>query len=318
MRSRVVIFGLILLMILVGCSGNDEPASQSLERDNSGFVDTNSTNPGAPLPAVPQADIGSQSANQPGTTPSNQNQQRLVIQNATLDLIVEDVRQKVDAIRVLATQENGWVVSANTTNRIGYDDVEYATGTIVIRVSADRFDATLAAITDSGIIETVSETITGEDVTERYVNLNSRLTSKRTSYDQLAILMESATDVQDVLDVQAELERFQTEIEVLEGQIRFLEESAAYSLITVEMSEEIPERPDEEEDEEWKPVEVAKDAFNVLIVTLQLLVNLMIVAIILILPLLLIVGLPSWYIYRRLYPYFQAKLSPTKQPTEDD
>lgn len=307
MRTKLGFILLVILMVIAACGGNDE-AQSGLSEDRSNNVVESDAGGNAPAPSVPNANGVDAPVNQPSTIV---NQERLIIQNATLNLMVEDVAAKITDIRDIAAQHDGWVVSSNSSTRIAYDDVTYGYGSISIRVPADQFDNVLATIKVIGVIQVKSENITGEDVTERYVDLNSRLSSKQTSYNQLSELMDSATNVEEVLAVQSELERFQTEIEVLEGQIRYLEESAAYSLITIEMSEEIPQQPDDDEEEEsWKPVQTAEDAFDALVALLQWLVDVLIVVAVFVLPLAVIVGLPSWGIYKVVRPYL-----PSDKPT---
>ena len=80
------------------------------------------------------------------------------------------------------------------------------------------------------------ESSNSQDVTDEYVDSNSRLRSLRATEEALLALLERATDVEDALEVQRELSRLQAEIESLQGRIKFLQETAAFSLINVEMS----------------------------------------------------------------------------------
>lgn len=307
MRTKWIVFGIIMLVLvlvfgsILTLGGNDDASEMTADMGNVQPISLD-------LPPMAPDDVNGNTipVNQPAANPSNQ--ERLIIQNATLYFTVENVTAKIADIRDIAAQHQGWVVGSNTSTRIAYEDVTYGSGSIAIRVPSDQFEAVLATIKVVGVIQVNSENITGEDVTERYVDLNSRLRSKQTSYNQLAILMESATDVTDVLAVQTELERFQTDIEVLEGQIRFLEESAAYSLITVDLSEEVPQRPvDEGEDtDSWKPLQTAEDAFGALLDMLQALGDVLIVFVIFALPLAIVIGVPAWVMYRVVRPRLQS------------
>jgi hypothetical protein len=61
------------------------------------------------------------------------------------------------------------------------------------------------------------------DVTAEYVDLESRLNNLKAVETQLLEIMETADTVEDTLAVYTELSDTRTEIEVLEGQIRYLD-----------------------------------------------------------------------------------------------
>ena len=63
--------------------------------------------------------------------------------------------------------------------------------------------------------------------------MQSRLIAKEAAADQLTKIMQDATKTQDVLAVYAQLEQIDSDIEVLKGQIKYTEQSAALSSISV-------------------------------------------------------------------------------------
>ena len=80
-----------------------------------------------------------------------------------------------------------------------------------------------------------SRAVTSEDVTDEYVDSQSRLSSMRATELRLLSFLEQAEDVEDALAVQNELSDLQQEIERVQGRINFLEQTAAYSLIEVSL-----------------------------------------------------------------------------------
>ena len=71
---------------------------------------------------------------------------------------------------------------------------------------------------------------TGQDVTDQYVDMQSRLTAKEAAADQLTKIMQNATKTEDVLAVYTQLQQIDSDIEVLKGQIKYTEQSAALSV----------------------------------------------------------------------------------------
>ena len=223
-------------------------------------------------------------------------QERVVIKNANLLLVVEDPDAKLLEINTLADEFGGWVVSANTQRGDGEDDARVTSASITIRVLADRLDEALARI-KNGAQSVESETVTGQDVTQEYIDLSSRLTNLQAAEVQLQEIMESASETEDVLSIYNELVRIRGEIEATRGQIRYYEESAAYSSIQVTLLPSQLARPVEIAG--WRPLDTARDAFQILVNVLRFAVDLAIVVVVLVVPLLIVFGLPSWFIYRR-------------------
>ena len=151
-------------------------------------------------------------------------QQRVIIRTVDLELVVENVARSVDEIAAVARQFGGWVVSSERTSK--HDAI------VSVRVPAQALDDAVLGIREVGI-EVVSELSSSQDVTDDYVDTKSRLTSLRATEQALLSLFERAVEVDDALEVQHELATVQADIEALLGRIRYMEETAAFSLINV-------------------------------------------------------------------------------------
>ena len=151
-------------------------------------------------------------------------QQRIIIRTVDMQLTVPDVAAAVDNVAALAGRSGGWVVSSDRSARHG--------GYISIRVPAGSLDAAIQQLR-SLALKVESEISTSQDVTDEYVDIQSRLKGLRATEDRLLEIMLQADDVEDALSVQLELSNLQTRIEQIEGRIKYLEQTSAYSLINV-------------------------------------------------------------------------------------
>jgi hypothetical protein len=148
--------------------------------------------------------------------------------------------------------------------------VEVPRGSITIRVPSDRLDEAMdkikAMVADpkTGVL---NESVSGQDVTAEYTDSKSRLKNLLAAEEQLVELLDSATDLQYTLEIFRELTSIRSQIEVLQGQIKYYEEAAALSAITVDVVGEASLQPIEIGG--WKPKGIAKDAIETLIKTLQ-------------------------------------------------
>jgi len=244
---------------------------------------------------APVADAYNEGMTQPNEMPYGQSgtensttaiQERLVIMNAELSIVVSDPDIKVDAIARMANQMGGFVVSMNIYQTYAPRGEVVLEGRISIRVPATSMDNAINQIKGDAI-EVRNETRSGQDVTQQYVDLESRLRSMESARDQLEQIMLNATETEDVLSVFNQLEYYREQIEVVKGQMQYFEEASAYSLITVTVIAEETIQPLEIGG--WKPEGVARDAVQALIQFLQSLVDFLIWLVILVLPILLII-----------------------------
>jgi hypothetical protein len=102
---------------------------------------------------------------------------------------------------------------------------------IDLRVPVARFHDALDRLSVLGTV--TSRRITADDITEEMFDLELRLKTAREMRDRLAVILERAESVTDALAVEKELGRVLTEIERLEGRIRFLREQVSFSSISV-------------------------------------------------------------------------------------
>ena len=151
-------------------------------------------------------------------------QQRIIIRTVDMQLTVSDVAAAVDQVAALAGRSGGWVVSSDRSARHG--------GYISIRVPAGSLDSAIVRLRELAL-EVESEISTSQDVTDEYVDIQSRLKGLRATEDRLLEIMQQADKVEDALNVQLELSNLQTRIEQIEGRIKYLEQTSAYSLINI-------------------------------------------------------------------------------------
>ena len=204
------------LFVLTGCN----PASQqaALEPNLRPVADTNTTTDGdmaAASIATPQ-DITSQTA-----------EQRVVLKDASLQIVVENVTATLDNISKMAETMGGWVINSNTTKTSYNSAQDSIIGTIAIRVPAVQFNTAIAQI-KSQSTSVDAETITGKDVTQEYTDLNSQVTNLQAAEKQLQTILDSAQTTDDVLKIYNELVRVRGEIETTQGRINYYKEASAF------------------------------------------------------------------------------------------
>ncbi len=214
-------------------------------------------------------------------------QQRLIIRTADMSIVVSDTEQAMENIAQMTEDNEGWVVSSNVFQ---YDETA-KTGNMTVRIPAAGFQSFIDAV---GLmsVEVTRISTSGQDVTEEFVDLSARLDNLEATADRVRAFLDETKNVEEALAVNQELSRLEGEIEVLKGRIKYLEQSSAFSTVSIDLTPDILSQPLEVGG--WQPQGVAKTALESLISALQTLVNIAIWLLIFLLPVLIIIALPIW------------------------
>jgi hypothetical protein len=225
--------------------------------------------------------------------------ERIVIRNATISAVVADPSASAQEISAMAEGMGGFVVSSYVyQTSLGDVSATIVTrASVTVRVPVERLDEALERIR-SQAIEVRSENITGEDVTQQYTDLRSRLRNLEAAESRLLEIMDSAEETEDVLQVFQDLRQVQEQIEVLTGQIRYYDESARLSAISVELIPDAAAQPIQIGG--WRPQGTVKQAIESLIRSLQFLADAGIWLVICVLPIALLFALPASLVARAI------------------
>jgi hypothetical protein len=265
-RSRIAAgaaAGLLALAALTACSSDDSGATSdsggaSVEIGEGGG--TSSDGAAAPRADSSQKVAGGVVAVDPAVA------QQKVVRRADLSIQVEDVEAAAAAVRDIATTAGGVVTSENISTDPGLPEPmplgqegdsgsgdtggadaapRTSTGTITVSVPADRLDATLDRLAEVGTV--LSRAVSTDDVTAQYADTDSRVKSARASVDRVRALMSRATKIGDVVALEAQLSRRQSDLEALESTLKVLDSQVALSPVSVRLS--TPDAPVTEPDD---------------------------------------------------------------------
>lgn len=250
----------------------------------------------------PAADavVAYSSANAVGLA-QNQAVDRLVIRNASLTLTVKDPLASAAALNTLAAELGGFVVSANVYQAsVDAAGNKIMQATVSLRVPADKLDLALTRL-KAEAVSVDNESLSGEDVTAQYTDLESQLRNLEAAEKQLQTIMEGAKRTEDVLTVYNQLVQVRGQIEQVKGQMKYFSEAAAMSLISVNLVPDALSQPIEVGG--WKAEGVAKEAVEALVRAFQGLATAAIWLVVYALPLVLVflvpLGLIGLAIWRR-------------------
>ena len=209
------------------------PATPPAEGEVTDEPDAAPTGPAAPAPSEPTAEAAPAA---PALTrkrsgserPAQPPHRELRDVEARVSVEVPRVDKAVTALRAVASAEEGTIVSESFE-----DDEHHAHATITLRVPARRVERTLTRVEALGRVQLRHVQI--RELGKEYFDAELRLRMLRAAVQRYEEILERAATVEAVLAVEKELERTRTEIERIQGQLRWLRDRAARATVTVSL-----------------------------------------------------------------------------------
>ena len=294
MLKRNLIAMLVITLLLSACATlSPQSAAPGINRPSQPEKQLE-----APAAPAPQGEGFSQSSQSDlPALPQDQAavEQRIVLMNADLSIVVVDPANAMNAITNMANEMGGFVVSSRlykvTTDR----GILVPESTITVRVPAEKLTAAMdqiKSLVKDSQNDILSENVTGQDVTKEYTDLKSQLTNLQQAEQQLQKIMDSAQKTEDVLAVYNQLVQVRQQIDVLQGQIQYYDQAARLSAISVTIQAQESVAPLTIGG--WQPVGTARNAVQALVNSLKFLANAAIWIILYIIPMLIAIALPIW------------------------
>lgn len=165
---------------------------------------------------------------------NNAQSQRLIIKDGNMTLVVMETDAVLEDAIDLAVDLGGYVIS----QRIWDDTAGFRFATVQLGVPVDRFEEAMRILRTFGAV--IDESASGQDVTDEYVDLNSRLGNLLATQERLRSFLESAENVEEILAVNDELKKIEEELEIVQGRMTYLADRAAVSTINLTINPLIP------------------------------------------------------------------------------
>jgi len=228
MRSWTAIAAVLLALSLTACSKGGE-GDQAVGDQAVGGVAVKGRAESAAKPesgAVPAGDAVAGEAVSGEVVPQDAFD-RKIVKTADLSITSEDVRGGAARAQQVASRFGGTIVNSQTYRA---DNAVYAD--LVVSVPSEEFENALDELRGLGE-QVTTDTVSGQDVTEEYVDLQSRGRNLLAAEQTLLDLYGRATDVQDALSIQRELTLVRGQIEQVQGRIQYLKQSSDTSQISL-------------------------------------------------------------------------------------
>jgi hypothetical protein len=255
---------LVLLALAVpACANSGEETlsdSDEVARDRADGVSRSQPEAGAGAPDPASTTQGGTAQGVSGAVVPPEDFDRKIIKSAEIGLTSKDVRGEAAAAQQVVAGVGGTTVSSQTY-RSG--DTLYAD--LILSVPSEHFERALDEIRGLGD-EVTTDTVSGQDVTGEYVDLQSRERNLLAAEQSLLDLYNRAADVQEALSIQSELTEVRGEIEQVQGRMQFLKQSSDMSRISVNIQ---PVSNPPQPPPAWDPAREVARAWNASLAVLQ-------------------------------------------------
>jgi hypothetical protein len=235
--KKMFFISILFIFLLAGCSGgmSKDESKMSADGDSkSASMENVSDDEISFSEGQEDSSVGEASANDEKAKTNSDGAaiNRMVIFNAEMDLRVDNYEKARNALEQKANSYNGYIVQSSSAR---YDD-EQQSGTMTFRIPQENFHAFLNDA-EGLAVKVNNRQVSGQDVTEEYVDIESRLRSKRAVEARLLEFMKQAQKTEDLLKISSDLSNVQEEIEQIAGRKKFLENQTAFSTVTINLEE---------------------------------------------------------------------------------
>jgi hypothetical protein len=230
--AACTILPLCFLLAACSASNSQKAASTSNQAQVADRQEAAVSGDAAPASAQPEQNaVANPSTPASGITASPVVAARKMIYKADVKVEIENYAKARSAITSLVTRYQGYILSSSD-----YESENEKGGSMVVRIPQAGFSSFLDEL-DKLATKIPDRSIQGQDVTEEYVDLSSRLKARQAVEARLLQFMAEAKKTEDLLKISADLAKVQEEIEQIKGRMRYLDENVSYSTISIMLVE---------------------------------------------------------------------------------
>lgn len=169
------------------------------------------------------------------------NSERKLIKNGSISIEVKDIKTEKTKIDSLTKKYQGYF-DKETIYRFNSSTVL----TLKIRIPSQNFEKYIVGI-EKGGNEITNKEISTIDVTEEFIDLETRLLNKRKFMTKYQELLKSAKSIKEMLEIQEKIRSLEEEIESATGRLKYISNQISYSTLELRLKQEnefkyIPEK----------------------------------------------------------------------------
>ncbi len=158
--------------------------------------------------------------------------ERKLTKNGSIQFQTSDLNKTKQFIIHAVNTLNGYIANDNLS-----ESDKRVANTITARIPAEKTDSLIRLI-ESNASKIDFKNIDVEDVTEQFIDLETRIKTKKEVETRYRELLAKANTVEEILKIEEQIGNIRTEIESAEGRLRYLSNQVRYSTLTVTFYEQ--------------------------------------------------------------------------------
>ncbi len=155
-----------------------------------------------------------------------------IIKDGRMSIQVPDLDQSKAAVGSLVKKHEGYFANESFSNT----DYE-SSYQLKIRIPSGKFEAFISEI-ESGEGEILFKEIQSRDVTDQFIDLESRLDTKKSYLARYKDLLNKAKDVKEILEIEEKIRTLEEEIDSTTGRLRYLSNQVDYSTLDLTLTKQ--------------------------------------------------------------------------------
>jgi PBP1b-binding outer membrane lipoprotein LpoB len=237
---KMFVLALLFTVMISGCSSTSEEskkanvADKEIESNTSKAEDSTQPAELVKEDVIESKEVADGAAKETTDKKMSSADDRMVIYTANLSIRVNSYQDTLKLVQQQLSSVNGYIVESNSYSTGEGDSLE---GMITVRIPQDKFESFLQSV-ENGSTKVVDRSIAGQDVTEEFVDLESRLRSKQVVEKRLLNFMEKAEKTEDLLKISTDLATIQEEIEQIKGRMNYLNNKVELATVTIHVTED--------------------------------------------------------------------------------
>lgn len=216
MKINHFFLSVLISIVLTSCDSGNSGSQQSYESSDKALKLTDElpvgTNGSVPLPDI----------------------DRKIIKTADISFKTDNLNITRQRISASVKKNEAWISSENETT-----SGRKTSRSLSIRVPSEKLDVLLEEISQ-GVEHFDNMNISSNDVTEEYVDVEARLKTRKALETRYLELLSKAGTMSDILLIENQINILRTEIESIEGRMRYLSNQVSYSTLNLSYYAVIP------------------------------------------------------------------------------
>ena len=159
---------------------------------------------------------------------------RKLIRNAELSAETKDFEKFNNDIETEINKAGGYIESSNVSGN-SYDSFSNRYADITIRIPAEKLDAFLSTV--GNLANITSKNISLKDITADYIDTEARIRALESEQKALLAILEKATKVSEIIEVQDRLTDVNAELDSYKSQLRTFDKLVSYSTVRIHINE---------------------------------------------------------------------------------